>query len=130
MKQTKWEFNYRPAMDSGCTDDEGKIPAILKWDHAVIEAAQNQAQWVFLAQQEQILLEEFGKKKYSTGSTTLIFKVECGEVFPVRIWQAEHTTVASVSTLSFCQKKKKKGNSPAVPKGLIEVCSPGLHSLQ
>lgn len=63
MKQTKWEFNYRAAIDSGCTDDGGKIPAILKWDHAVIESAQKQAQGGFLPQQELLLLEELAKKK-------------------------------------------------------------------
>lgn len=40
-----------------------KIPAILNWDHAVIEAAQKQTQRDFLPQQELILLEELEKKK-------------------------------------------------------------------
>lgn len=72
MKQTNWEFNYRSAMDSGCADDGGKNTRILKWDHAVIEAAQNQTQRVFLPQQEPILLEKLAKNK----KKMLIFEVE------------------------------------------------------
>lgn len=107
MKQTKWEFNYSTAIDSGCTDDGGKIPAILKWEHAVIEAAQKQTQRDFLPQQELTLLEELEKIKNKRkkkikfpSSTTLIFEVEhsqCGAVFPQC---AYGTTVATTLCLS------------------------------